>query len=72
MAGALQKRGHDLLLACQPGSDILARAAPRHCDEEVRMRQDYDVLAARQVSMLLKKYKTTSFMPSIPPPTPMV
>jgi hypothetical protein len=59
MALALQKRGHEMLLACQPESDILTRArAAGLPTEEVRIRQDYDVLAARQVVALMKKHKT--------------
>jgi len=59
MAGALQKRGHELLLACQPGSDILERSrAAGLPTEEVRMRQDYDVPAAYRVAELLKKHRT--------------
>src|SRR5262249_54221455 len=59
MAKALQEKGHDIVLACQPGSDILSRAhAAGVPTEEVRMRQDYDVVAARRVSRLLKKHKT--------------
>jgi glycosyltransferase involved in cell wall biosynthesis len=57
MAGALQKRGHQMLLACQPGSVILERSrAAGIPTEEVRMRQDYDVPAAGRVSSLLKKH----------------
>src|SRR5260221_6391877 len=59
MAGALQKRGHELLLACQPGSDIPARAREAGLPtEEVRMRQDYDVPSAGHVWSLLKKHRT--------------
>ena len=47
MAQALRDRGHDLLLGCQPGSDIMARAQGAHLPvESVRMRQDYDLPAA--------------------------
>jgi len=59
MAGALQKRGHQMLLACQPGSDILERAKTAGIPtEEVRMRQDYDAPAAFRVAGLLKKHQT--------------
>ncbi len=59
MVGALQKRGHEVLLACQPGSDILQRArAIGIPTEAVRMRQDYDVPAAGRVVQLLKKHKS--------------
>ena len=58
MASALQKRGHNLILACQPGSDILARAQSAGIPAaEVRMRQDYDVPAAGRVSTLLNQHK---------------
>ncbi len=58
MATALQKRGHQMLLACQPGSDILSRArAAGLPTEEVRMRQDYDVPSAGRVADLLKKHR---------------
>src|SRR5882762_3463514 len=59
MAGALQKRGHQMLLACQPGSDILERAgAVGIPTEEVRIRQDYDISSAGRVSQLMKKHHT--------------
>ena len=58
MAGALRKRGHEMLLACQPGSDILTRARAAGLPTvEVRMRQDYDVPSAGRVSALLKKHQ---------------
>ena len=59
MAGALRRRGHDLVLACQPGSDILSRAREAGIPAvEIRMRQDYDVPAAGKVSQLLKSHRT--------------
>jgi glycosyltransferase involved in cell wall biosynthesis len=58
MAGSLKRRGQEVLLACQPGSDIGARARAESIPTvEVRMRQDYDVLAARRVAELLKIYQ---------------
>ncbi|MFA5975863.1 MAG: glycosyltransferase family 4 protein [Elusimicrobiota bacterium] len=55
MAEALQKRGHDIRMACQPGSEILSRARSAGLAvEPVRMRQDYDVLAVWNVRCLLK------------------
>jgi len=59
MAGALRKRGHDLVLGCQPGSDILSRAGEAGVPTaQVRMRQDYDVPAAARVAALLKTHRT--------------
>lgn len=59
MAVALRQRGHDLVLGCQPGSEIMARAAAQGIPTEpVRMRQDYDVPASLTVAQLLKKLKS--------------
>src|SRR5258706_13027860 len=58
MAEAHKKRCHTLLLAWQPGSHILERArASGLPTEEVRMRQDYDVMAVGHVAKLLKKHQ---------------
>lgn len=55
MAGALHRRGHRLVVACQPGSEILSRAEAAGLSvERVRIRQDYDVPAAWNVAGLLK------------------
>ncbi len=57
MASALQKRGHQLILGCQPGSDILERARVAGLPTEtVRMRQDYDVPASFDVAKALKRH----------------
>jgi len=59
MAGALQKRGHAMVLACQPGSDILARARASGLPAvEVRMRQDYDLPSVGGVASLLRAHRT--------------
>jgi len=56
MALALQKRGHEMVLACQPGSDILARAQTAGLETEVvRMRQDYDFPAAVRIARALRR-----------------
>ncbi len=56
MARALKERGHDLVVACQPGSDIQARAQAAGLPiEPVRMRQDYDVFAARRVAEIVRR-----------------
>lgn len=56
MAEALQKRGHELTIGCQPGSDILqrSRAAGLYASTVI-MRQDYDVPAAVAISRILKE-----------------
>jgi glycosyltransferase involved in cell wall biosynthesis len=59
MAGALRQRGHELVLACQPGSDVLERARSAGMTvEPLRMRQDYDVAAAWRVVRLMQKHQT--------------
>jgi len=59
MAGALRKRGHELFLACQPGSDLIARAREEGVPTvDVRMRQDYDIPAAVRVASLLRAHRT--------------
>ena len=58
MAQALLKRGHDLLLACQPGSEILERAAEEGVPTAgVRMRQDYDFPAALRTASILRRHR---------------
>jgi glycosyltransferase involved in cell wall biosynthesis len=59
MAKALRERGHDLILACQSGSDIAARAAAVNVPvSTVGMRQDYDIPAAFTISRLVKQFNT--------------
>ncbi len=59
MAGALREKGHDLIVACQPGSDISALAQKAGIPvEPLRMRQDYDLFAVFALKDLLKKHKT--------------
>ena len=51
MAEALRARGHEVILGCQPGSDVLQRAQAVGLPvEPVRMRQDYDLPAAWTVA----------------------
>lgn len=55
MASALRKRGQELWLICQPGSEILSRATEIGIPTvEIRMRQDYDVPAAYRISRAAK------------------
>src|SRR5207253_3868963 len=56
-ACALRDRGHEVVVGCQPGSDILDRAESASLTiEPIRMRQDYDLPAAWQVARALKKH----------------
>ena len=56
LAGALRRKGHELILACQPGSEISSRAQTAGIPIEfVRMRQDYDLIAVRNVVTLVRK-----------------
>src|SRR5689334_17133154 len=58
MAQALQKRGHRLVIGCQPGSDMMARATQAGLETApVRMRQDYDLPAALAVARLVKQHR---------------
>lgn len=58
MAGALRARGHTLILACQPGSDIAARAQAADIPVEyLRMRQDYDLFAVWNLRALIHKHR---------------
>src|SRR3954463_12589911 len=57
MAGALQRRGHSVLLACQRDSDLVPRARAAGVPIElVRIRQDYDVLASWAVARLVRRF----------------
>ncbi len=57
LARALTEKGHELTLGCQPGSEIMARAQKAGIPiVPVRMRQDYDVVAAKRVYDLLKAH----------------
>src|SRR5205823_5841357 len=59
MACALRDRGHDVVVGCQPGSDLLERARlARLPVEPIRMRQDYDLPAAWHVAKALRKHGT--------------
>ena len=59
MACALRDRGHEVIVGCQPGSDILERAkAARLPVEPIRMRQDYDLPAAWKVSQVMQQHGT--------------
>jgi glycosyltransferase involved in cell wall biosynthesis len=56
MACALRDRGHEIIIGCQPQSDILERArAANLAVEPIRMRQDYDLPAAWQVAQVLRR-----------------
>src|SRR5438876_319245 len=58
MACALRDRGHEVIVGCQPQSDIQERAREARLPVEIiRMRQDYDVPAAWQVAKVLRKYR---------------
>src|SRR5438552_3454976 len=57
MACALRDRGHEVILGCQPGSDVLTRARAAGVPvEPIRMRQDYDVPAAWQVAKVMRQH----------------
>lgn len=59
MADALQRRGHEVVFACQPASDIRERAVQAGLTiEPIRMRQDYDLPAAMAVTRILRKHRT--------------
>jgi glycosyltransferase involved in cell wall biosynthesis len=56
MACALRDKGHEIIMGCQPQSDILERAKAAHLPvEPIRMRQDYDLPAAWKVAQTLKR-----------------
>ena len=55
MAGALQKRGHRITLACQAESELKIRAELVGLPTAmVRMRQDYDVPASFEIAKLVR------------------
>src|SRR5437773_3031964 len=57
MGCALRERRQEIIVGCQPGSDILERAREAHLPvETIRMRQDYDLPAAWQVAKTLRKH----------------
>jgi glycosyltransferase involved in cell wall biosynthesis len=58
MARALKDRGHALTIACQPQSEMVARAKNAGVPTAlVRMRQDYDVPAAFRVAALTQSLR---------------
>src|SRR4051812_21456671 len=58
MGTALRTRGHDLIIGCQPGSDMAERAQSAGVPVAlIRMRQDYDVIAAAAVASALKEHR---------------
>lgn len=59
MAGELSRRGHDLVLVCQPGSDISVRAQQAGLSVKLlRMRQDYDLIAVAGLCRLIREHQT--------------
>lgn len=59
MARALLDRGHALQLVCQPGSEIAVRAIQAGIPIlELRMRQDYDLLAVAGLVRILRHQQT--------------
>lgn len=58
MAGALRKRGHEIILGCQAMSDLVPRAKEAGVPMEFfRMRQDYDLPAALRIAKAMEARK---------------
>jgi len=58
MAGALQKRGHEMLLACQPESDLLERCrASRHSDGDGQNASRLRCVRSGHVRRLVARYR---------------
>jgi L-malate glycosyltransferase len=56
MAAALKRKGHQITVGCQEGSDVARRAEETGLPvERLRLRQDYDALAAYRVSRLVRR-----------------
>lgn len=56
----MMRRGHKVVIACQPGSGILARALEQGIpSEEVVIRGSYDVRAVRDLFRLIRKHRIT-------------